>query len=39
MHTLATQTIAAITEEMVYEQLELNKLLFDRCWSSAKKVV
>jgi replicative superfamily II helicase len=36
---LATQPIAAITEKMIYEQLELNKLLFDRCWSSAKKVV
>jgi hypothetical protein len=35
---LATQPVAAITERIVYEQLELNNLLFDRCWSSAKKV-
>jgi len=36
---VATQPISTVTEKFVYQQLEANKLLFDRCWSSAKKVV
>jgi hypothetical protein len=27
-----------LKKSLVYEQLEANKLLFDRCWSGAKKV-
>jgi hypothetical protein len=36
---VATLPISAMTEKFVYQQLEANKLLFDRCWSSAKKVI
>lgn len=36
---VATQPISTVAEKFVYQQLEANKLLFDRCWSSAKKVV
>jgi hypothetical protein len=36
---VANQPISSITERFIYQQLETNKLLFDRCWSSAKKVV
>jgi hypothetical protein len=36
---VASQPISAVTEKFVYQQLEANKLLFDRCWSAAKKVV
>jgi hypothetical protein len=36
---VATQPISALNEKFVYQQLEANKLLFDRCWSSAKKAL
>lgn len=36
---VATQPISSMTEKFVYQQLEANRLLFDRCWSGAVKVV
>ena len=36
---LATEQQSAINEKIVYTQLEMNKLLFDRCLSDAKKVL
>jgi hypothetical protein len=35
---MTTQPVSSITEKFVYEQLEANKLLFDRCRSGAKEV-
>ncbi len=35
---VASHPISSMSEKKVYEQLEVNKLLFDRCWSSATKV-
>lgn len=34
---IATQPTSGLTEQFVYQQLEANRLLFDRCWSSAEK--
>lgn len=36
---VANQPMSSISEKFVYQHLEANQLLFDRCWSSAKKVV
>jgi hypothetical protein len=35
---VATQPISSMTEKSVYQQLEANKLLFDRCWAGGMKV-